>query len=727
MPDGRPSERGIFEIADDTGYVIAGINRLRLGSEFSIERNDADPSCVLRIPGSSGGSASFDSVSAIRAFNGPLVNGRMYSTSGYYSPGDRGGAYYTWDSTSTDTDNGGSVIKVTSRSTGRMKLVPTTNNWNVRHFGAKGDNAATDVDRDAIRTAIAVAAAHSFVRTIYVPAGKYNMLHGSTIGAETPWSLLLTDDLTLVGDGRDSVLFWPGNPPPGPLTEDPMDHNVVMVRGSNVTIRYLCFVGENGDEDGTGYRLTDLYAQHSAIDTWFVYQQPELRRGLVIDHCIFRNLHGFSAHDQGGQMNHFRYANNVSMYCGNGENLCGQDGQHLNNTFISAEGIEVSGPRQLIASNYFCCDPAVGGDPGISLSGYITSLDYATNGVTVANNVIDGLGSTVPIGIVVNTYSNVSISGNVIKNIPTASIEVVDSHGISIVGNTIFRDRPDGMSGIVAGIFVSGLSDSCISGNTIRGAGHIRYGIEMVNSSRCTVSGNSSYDCILGDYGFGSSSDITVSDNQSYYSTTPAGTYGFLFQSCTNFMLRGNKSSGHSFDISVEAGCANIRSADNVWSTTNFAVSLIETADVIRIEDRGFSASSITIPFNANQYRRLSVKLDIDGGYIASIKLTGLSTGTYNYEQVYGNGVVPASAGLDSQNEWVPPGTSAPTNFNIDVSLPPAPTKKGIVVNHIQSTGATIIGGTLTGNSSDITHDPTAIVITFDTTRSGYLYALGYK
>lgn len=44
---------------------------------------------------------------------------------GYYSAGDGGGGEFYWDSTSTETDNGGTVIQVTGVATGRWKRIFT--------------------------------------------------------------------------------------------------------------------------------------------------------------------------------------------------------------------------------------------------------------------------------------------------------------------------------------------------------------------------------------------------------------------------------------------------------------------------------------------------------------------------------------------------------------------------------------------------------------------------
>ena len=62
---------------------------------------------------------------------------------GYYTKGDGGGGLFYWDSTSTETDNGGTIIQATGVITGRWKRV-FSGAVNVKWFGAKGDGVTDD-------------------------------------------------------------------------------------------------------------------------------------------------------------------------------------------------------------------------------------------------------------------------------------------------------------------------------------------------------------------------------------------------------------------------------------------------------------------------------------------------------------------------------------------------------------------------------------------------------
>lgn len=63
-----------------------------------------------------------------------LSNIESVNVLGYYAKGDGGGGLFYWDSTSTETDNGGTIIQATGVSTGRWKRV-FSGAVNVKWFG----------------------------------------------------------------------------------------------------------------------------------------------------------------------------------------------------------------------------------------------------------------------------------------------------------------------------------------------------------------------------------------------------------------------------------------------------------------------------------------------------------------------------------------------------------------------------------------------------------------
>lgn len=70
---------------------------------------------------------------------------------GYSYIGDGGGGLFYWDSTSTEADNGGTIIQATGVTTGRWKRV-YNGTVNVKWFGAKGDGV--NDDRQAFNKAL---------------------------------------------------------------------------------------------------------------------------------------------------------------------------------------------------------------------------------------------------------------------------------------------------------------------------------------------------------------------------------------------------------------------------------------------------------------------------------------------------------------------------------------------------------------------------------------------
>lgn len=126
------------------------------------------------VGGGSGG-VVFKNIDALKSNVEFLEDGKVVDVSGYYAVGDGGGGQFYWDEASTETDNGGTIIKVTSVVLGRWIRV-YDENISVRFFGAKGDG--TTDDSDAIHSAL------DFVKsvgaTLFVPVGEFRVTKGYT-------------------------------------------------------------------------------------------------------------------------------------------------------------------------------------------------------------------------------------------------------------------------------------------------------------------------------------------------------------------------------------------------------------------------------------------------------------------------------------------------------------------------------------------------------------------
>jgi len=102
---------------------------------------------------------SFNSIAALRLRSGTTI-ANAAKTLGYYSAGDGGGNSFYWDSTSTATDNGGTVIKPTAVSGAGRWLAVDASFVSVSQFGAVGGGIVDDTS--------AFTAAVSYMNSVYV-------------------------------------------------------------------------------------------------------------------------------------------------------------------------------------------------------------------------------------------------------------------------------------------------------------------------------------------------------------------------------------------------------------------------------------------------------------------------------------------------------------------------------------------------------------------------------
>jgi hypothetical protein len=126
-----------------------------------------------------------------------LVTGTVKNVGGYYVVGDGGQGPFYYDSTSSEADNGGTVI-APSAGSGRWKR-PRSEVVNVRQFGALGDGTTNDT--------IAIQAAINWVNAnargcVYIPSGKYKLVAALTLSS-TP-----NTNISIIGDGPNvSILL----------------------------------------------------------------------------------------------------------------------------------------------------------------------------------------------------------------------------------------------------------------------------------------------------------------------------------------------------------------------------------------------------------------------------------------------------------------------------------------------------------------------------------------
>lgn len=105
-------------------------------------------------------------IAEMKTYGASMSDGDSLDILGYYAAGDGGGGKFYWDATSTDTDNGGTIIQATGVTTGRWLRV-FTGAANVKWFGAKGGNVSTEDDLAAIQAAVDLDVG------VYLPVGEY--------------------------------------------------------------------------------------------------------------------------------------------------------------------------------------------------------------------------------------------------------------------------------------------------------------------------------------------------------------------------------------------------------------------------------------------------------------------------------------------------------------------------------------------------------------------------
>jgi len=170
------------------------------GDEVTIEHSNTSSKQGNSIVNIKDVTKQVDTIADLKALDG---SHKLVYVTGYHTKGDGafGSHFFEWDATSTEVDNGGTIIALTSVATGRYKL-KYSGSVNVKWFGAKGDGVTDDTK--AIQKTIG---GYSNKNTIYIPSGDY--LITSTINTGTYKNIIGEDqnNTTLLFNSLDSFLF----------------------------------------------------------------------------------------------------------------------------------------------------------------------------------------------------------------------------------------------------------------------------------------------------------------------------------------------------------------------------------------------------------------------------------------------------------------------------------------------------------------------------------------
>lgn len=168
-------------------YAPAGRYTLRVSVAGTLVKTIED----VQIPG--GAAESVTKVATIAALTAlataSLEDGQVVAVSGYYSAGDGGGGEFYWDSASSATDNGGTIIAPDAGGTGRWRAL---GEMTAKRWGIKGDGTTDDTTK--------IQAAFNAMTS----GGPLKFTQGTYKGTA---EITVPYAITIVGDGRDATLF----------------------------------------------------------------------------------------------------------------------------------------------------------------------------------------------------------------------------------------------------------------------------------------------------------------------------------------------------------------------------------------------------------------------------------------------------------------------------------------------------------------------------------------
>ncbi|MGG6281782.1 hypothetical protein ACQ4M3_09450 [Leptolyngbya sp. AN03gr2] len=415
--------------------------------------------------GSVTGSAAVSTIADLKALTVP-ANGTMLTVLGYYAINDCRVRTYRYNSTSTATDNGGSIIAPNS-GVGRYELIPSGSSFSFREFGARGDGAQDDTT--AIRNCITAAAARGLAVEVDPTLTYYSTRDQINLPANT----------FIYGYGWRSAIRAEGDTPNPVTPSDPGDNIILRPKGNNVTIKNLRLFGRNPENL---YYPGGINQANSGNGVHVNGNQEDVEN-LVIEDCVFHNFKK-SAITIGAKAANIRIRNNfcfanqqaiddisvtgplsdttfvsrvqiINNFClsnSNGSGInCNQDSTHdilISGNIImalTADGQLVTSSMNAPASRRHGIHVAYGTNAGA-----VGGLEQR---IVISNNIIRNCAWT---GI----YSNDQFAGD--PSIQQYGPYVITGNIISDIGT--ISNNESSISGGIA--FLGGASGTTITGNT---------------------------------------------------------------------------------------------------------------------------------------------------------------------------------------------------------------------------------------------------------------------
>lgn len=416
-------------------------------------------------------------IAGLRLVAVPTLNGAIYATAGYWTQNDNGSGQYVWNSSSTATDNGFTVIQITGQATGRFLLM-TGGLLNVKQAGAKGDGSTDDSAAFVQWAAAAVSGSH-----LIVPPGNYQIA-SANIGFGLTFA---ASNLTIEGFGKQASMLT--------ITGTTVLNAVFLFTAqSYITVKNLGF---------TGNSQANAYANGVAI-SWTNTGTTGQLNGFTVQDCYFTNFKG----------DYWIYAENTAgSYAMREMRVTGC-------TFISLTG-NARGPANIAinSSAILACghaSNALGFIESIHFDGNYGELSFIksmaqcfanTRDIHINENTINGAGNDASISNDVGAYAIIIYDNSSGNAYPPTRAE--------IKGNHIASPRSCGM--YMAGVFDCVVSGNVITGQTDTTTATLPKGAIVMNGGKGRIiTGNMAYACALGIFVQSSATrgDITITSNQ---------------------------------------------------------------------------------------------------------------------------------------------------------------------------------------------------------------------
>lgn len=192
----------VFNAVEQTATLAAGAGASASAASASasaasvsaaaalVSENAAEAAAAAAEAAAENVSRSVDTIASLKLITGSGILTTVINVAGYYATGDGGGGQFWWDSASTATDNGGTIIQATGVVTGRWKRI-YSGDINAAWFGLVSDGTTDNY------TALAAASLLAMGGALHIPAGNYWIGNTLSVYSKT----------TYYGDGENNTII----------------------------------------------------------------------------------------------------------------------------------------------------------------------------------------------------------------------------------------------------------------------------------------------------------------------------------------------------------------------------------------------------------------------------------------------------------------------------------------------------------------------------------------